>query len=195
MQAHPFIVLCGVDQDNKPVATHVPCLLEMRDGRIFLLAHVMKKQRHTTAFASNSNVLAIFQGPHSYVSASWYQDPKIGSTWNYQAVHASGTLRFLSEPELHDVLVRLTDKFENNPHSPSLVHRLSPQYVESMMKAIVALEVEIHELEHVFKLSQNRDKKSYDNIIGHLNEGDPEAKMVAGIMQDRKDKVWPTLEE
>ena len=191
MKSHPFIILCGVDTDNNPVATHVPCLIEERENKIFLLAHVMRKQQHTKAFEENPNVLAIFYGAHAYVSASWYENKQIASTWNYQAVHAKGFLKFLGEEELHLLLTRLTEAFENNPHSPSLVQKMDEDYVASMMKAIVAFEIEITSIEHIFKLSQNRDKKSYENIIGHLNEKDRDAQTIAAIMEQRQDKVFP----
>ncbi len=190
MHAHPFIILCGVDKNNKPVATHIPVLIEERDDKIFLLAHAMRKQDHTNAFSNNQQVLAIFYGPHTYVSASWYQDKKGASTWNYQAVHASGILKFLSEEKLLEVLTKLTEKFENNAHSPSLVQRMDKEYVDKMMQAIIAFEIEIASVQHVFKLSQNRDEKSYENIIHHLGEQDADAKAVAEEMKERASKVF-----
>ncbi len=183
MREHPFIILCGCDATGLPVATHIPVLFEERDDKLFLLAHVMRKQEHTNAFQSNQNVLAIFHGPHTYVSASWYENKKIASTWNYQAVHAKGILRFLDDAGLHNVLTRLTEKFENNSHSSSLVQKMDEAYVHKMMQAITAFEIEIISLEHVFKLSQNRDEKSYENIIQHLSGLDSDAKAIAETMQ------------
>lgn len=191
MHAHPFITLCGIDENNMPVATHVPVLIEERDGKIFLLAHIMRKQQHTSAFAANENVLAIFSGAHTYVSASWYENQRTAGTWNYQAVHAKGKLRFTNEEELWNVLVKLTEKFENNAASPSLVKDMDEHYVTDLMKAIVAFEIEITEMQHVFKLSQNKTAKTYDNVVAHLSNIDGDAKEIADIMQKRKDKVFP----
>jgi transcriptional regulator len=185
MRANPFAMLCGIDEKGFPVASHLPLLLEERDGRLFLEGHSMKKQDHTDAWYRNSNVLAIFSGPHTYVSASWYTNQQVASTWNYQAVHASGQLRVLDEEALHAVLTRVTRTFES-PDSPSLVERMDPAYVKQMMKAIVAFEIEVRSIEHVFKLSQNRDAHSYDNIINHLRERDPEAQQVARIMEEKR---------
>jgi transcriptional regulator len=190
MQAHPFIMLCGCDAENNPVATHVPALIEIREEKIFLKAHIMRKQKHTAAFEQNKNVLAIFSGAHTYISASWYQQKNIAGTWNYQAVHASGILHFKDENFLHHLLVQLTEKFENNPHSPSLVSKMDEMYVSNNMKAIIAFEIEITSIEHIFKLSQNRDKKSYENIIEHLQHGDEEAQSIAATMKERQDKVF-----
>ena len=192
MHAHPFITLCGVDAKNYPVATHVPCLMEERNDKIFLYAHVMRKQAHTKAFEYNPNVLAIFQAAHTYISASWYENKQVAGTWNYQAVHAKGVLRFLDDDSLYKLLTKLTQTFENNPHSPSLVHKLDENYVATNMKAIVAFEIEVTDVQHIFKLSQNRDKKSYENIIEHLNEQDADAKAIAETMKQRQPKVFPS---
>jgi transcriptional regulator len=185
MRQNPFIILCGVDENLKPVATHVPVLFEERGDKLFLLAHVMRKQMHTEAFQKHSDVLAIFYGPHTYVSASWYENKTTPSTWNYQAVHAHGILKFLSDEGLLDILTRLTEHFENNSQSPSLVQKMDKDSVNKQMKAIIAFEIEITGIEHVFKLSQNRDEKSYHSIINHLEDQDEYAKAIARTMAER----------
>lgn len=158
MKAHPFITLCGVDENNMPVATHLPVLLEERDGEVFLLAHAMRKQDHTIAFGQNPNVLAIFSGEHAYISASWYENKLVASTWNYKAVHAKGIVRFLDDKGLYDVLVKLTNHFEGSTESPAAVKHMDEKYVADNMKAIVAFEIELTDIQHVFKLSQNRNE-------------------------------------
>lgn len=190
MHAHPFIILCGSDANNQPVATHVPVLFEERNEKLFLQAHIMSNQKHTLAFQHNNNVLAIFSGAHTYVSASWYQKQNTAGTWNYQAVHAKGILNFKDESFLHSLLTKLTEKFENNPHSPSLVSKMDEGYVTNLMKAIIAFEIEITSIDDVFKLSQNRDKESYKNIIEHLKDGDADAKLVALNMQQNQPNVF-----
>ena len=100
-------------------------------------------------------------------------------------MHASGILKFLSENKLREVLTKLTETFENNPHSPSLVQKMDNSYVEKMMQAIIAFEIEVVSVQHVFKLSQNRDEKSYENIVHQLIEGDTDAKAVASEMKAR----------
>lgn len=191
MHEHPFIVLCGCDAFNQPVATHVPVIIEERDEKLFLQAHIMRNQKHTIAFEQNKNVLAIFSGAHTYVSASWYQKQNTAGTWNYQAVHAKGIIKFKDDVFLHSLLVRLTEKFENDPHSPALVSKMDEGYVTGLMKAIVAFEIEITSIEHVFKLSQNRDEKSYENIIEHLEKGSEDAKTIARSMKENKHNVFP----
>lgn len=185
MHQHPFVVLTGCDKNNQPVATHIPVLITEREGKMFLLAHIMKHTDHYKAFTQNPHVLAIFSSAHTYVSASWYKDQKQAGTWNYQAVHVKGKLQFLQDEALLDILHKLTAHFENNPSSPSLVEHLSTEYVSKLMKAIVAFEIEVTGIEHVFKLSQNKDNESYRNIITELQKGDDEAQNVALTMQER----------
>lgn len=170
MKAHPFITICGVDENNAPVATHLPVLFEERDGKIYLLAHIMREQNHTMAFLQNNKVLAIFTGEHSYISASWYSNKKVASTWNYKAVHAKGLVRFLDDKGLYDVLVKLTNYFEGTTESPAAVKHMDAKYVTDNMKAIVAFEIELTDIEHVFKLSQNRNEADKASISDALND-------------------------
>ena len=191
MREHSFVFLTGCDADNKPVATQVPVFIDEKDGKLFLTGHIMRKTDHHLAFENNSNVLAVFTGPHVYVSATWYNDPHQASTWNYVSVHAKGIIRFGSGDELVAILKRLSLHYENNNSASTTVFdNLSPAYREPLMKAIVSFEIEVTGIDNVFKLSQNRDEKSYDNIIDKLKEGDHDAKAIAEMMEKRKSKVF-----
>ncbi|TMI70194.1 MAG: FMN-binding negative transcriptional regulator, partial [Bacteroidetes bacterium] len=160
-----------------------------------LTGHIMKNTDHHRAFEQNPNVLAVFTGPHAYVSATWYDDPRQASTWNYMSVHAKGTIRFGNEPELVAILKRLTLHYENNnTASTTVFDNLSPDYTGRLMKAIVAFEIEVTSMEHVFKLSQNRNEKSYDNIIQQLKKQEGDGKIIAELMEKRKSKVFPQEE-
>lgn len=187
IRQYPFAVICGCGADNRPVATHIPLLAEMRDEKLFLLGHIMRKTDHCKAFENNPEVLAIFNGPQTYINASWYTNKLTASTWNYMTVHASGKLRFLDENALYELLARTTAHFENNPDSPSLTEHMPADYITTMSKAIIGFEIEVLQLENVFKLSQNRDKISHENIITHLQQSSsPDAKAIAGEMEKRK---------
>jgi len=192
MEANPFIVLCGVNPDSTPVATHIPVLLrEESPGKLQLFGHMMKGTDHHKAFLKNNSVLAIFSGAHTYVSASWYSNQQTGSTWNYMTVHARGTLSFLGKPELLEILRETTFHFENDPGSPSLFEHLPNDYVEKLSKAIEGFRIDISSMDHVFKLSQNRDEKSYANIIEKLAEGDHQSKQIAAEMKTRQECPFP----
>lgn len=188
---HPFAFLTGSDKNFKPVATQVPVFLDRQNGKLFLSGHIMKSTDHHKAFVENPQVLAVFSSPHTYVSASWYTDKKQGSTWNYISVHARGNIRFLGEAELINVLRRTTTHYENNPHSGANFDDLSSEYVQKMSKAIVAFEIEVTSIENVFKLSQNRDKESYNNIIQQLESQDSNGRFIAEEMRKRTDTVFP----
>lgn len=168
MRAHPFITLCCVDASGCPIATHIPVLFEEREGILYLKAHIMRKQEHTLAMEKHPDVLVIFSGEHAYISASWYTKQNIASTWNYRAVHAKGVVRFLDDAGLYNILVNLTNHFERTSESPAAVKFMSEDYVKENMKAIVGFEIELTSIQHVFKLSQNNDDTSKQQIINHL---------------------------
>ncbi len=182
MRANPFVVLCGTNAAGQPVATQVPVFIDERDGQLFLSGHIMKNTDHHKAFEENANALVIFTGPHAYVSASWYEEKKTASTWNYISVHAKGKIVFTDQQALINILKRTTDHFENDPQSPAAFDQLPAEYVEKLSHAIVAFEIRVEELNNVFKLSQNRDDSSYQNIMEHLNKGDANAREIAAEM-------------
>lgn len=191
MQQHPFIFLTGVDKNNKPVATQIPVFLDEKDGKLFLTGHIMKNTDHHNAFLHNPNVLAVFTGPHTYVSATWYDDPHQASTWNYMSVHAKGTIRFGDADDLVAILKRLTLFYENNnAASTTVFDNLPSEYTGRLMKAIVAFEIEITSIDNVFKLSQNRNEKSYQNIIEKLKTQGSDGDFIAEEMKKRQQQLF-----
>jgi transcriptional regulator len=188
---HPFAFMAGCTEDGKPVATQVPVFIEERDGRMYLSGHIMKNNDHHKAFEKNPNVLCVFTGHHTYVSATWYSNPQQASTWNYMSVHITGTIRFLDEQGLEDVLRKTSLHFENNnPHSSTVYDNLPVDYRKPLLKAIVAFEVEVERMENVFKLSQNRDEESYHNIIEKLENSDADSKTIAEEMKKRASQLF-----
>lgn len=190
VRQHPFAFLCG-SNSNSPVVTQIPVFTDERDGKIFLSGHMMRNSDHHKAFVQNSEVLAVFTGANHYVSASWYENKQQGSTWNYQSVHMRGKLSFLDEKDLIDVLKRTTAHFENDPNSGANFDDLPESYIQSLIKAIVAFSIEVIHIDNVFKLSQNRDQKSYENIIMQLRSKDADAIKIAEQMELRKSKLFP----
>lgn len=190
IKENPFAFLCGCDASNMPVATQIPVFIDEKDDKLFLSGHMMRNTDHHKAFQHNPNVLAVFTGAHTYVSASWYSDKQQASTWNYMSVHAKGRLRFLEEGDLLNVLKRTTNHFENNPHSGSNFEDLPEAYIQRLVKAIIAFEVEVQQIDNVFKLSQNRDKESYHNIIGKLEDEGADGRTIAGEMKRRGQQLF-----
>jgi transcriptional regulator len=191
MREHPFVFLTGVNDDNKPVATQVPVFIDEKDGKLFLTGHIMRNTDHHKAFENNKNVLAVFTSPHVYVSGTWYDDPQQASTWNYMSVHAKGSISFGNEEDLIAILKRLTLHYENNnTASTTIFDNLPSEYTGPLTKAIVAFEVEIISIENVFKLSQNRDEKSFHNIMSKLNEQGSDGKFIAEEMKKRQQQLF-----
>lgn len=191
MREHPFVFLTGVNEENKPVASQVPVFIDEKEGKLFLTGHIMRNTDHHKAFEQNKNVLAVFTSPHVYVSATWYDDPRQASTWNYMSVHAKGTIRFGNEEDLIAILKRLTLHYENNDTtSTTIFDNLSSEYTGPLMKAITSFEVEITSIENVFKLSQNRDEKSFQNIMEKLNEQGSDGKFIAAEMKKRQQQLF-----
>src|SRR5579875_564875 len=180
---HPFAFIAGCDENN-PVATQIPVFIEEREGKLFLSGHIMKQTDHHKAFEQNPNVLCVFTGNHTYVSASWYSNPNQASTWNYMSVHVKGQINFLDEQALIDVLKKTSLHFEScNHHSHTVYENLPEGYVNRLMKAIVAFEVEVNSIDNVFKLSQNRDKESYEHIIEKLEVQNADGEIIAQEMK------------
>ena len=183
MKANPFVTICGVNKEGYPVATQIPILLKIENDTITISGHMMRKQDHTNAFENNNKALVIFSGPSAFVSANWYTTKNMGSTWNYQSVQAKGKLEIKDEKHLKNLLTELTLHFEKDPDSPTQVKNLSPEYMEQNMKAIVSFEILVDDLQHVFKLSQNRDDVSYENIKNELSNGNAACKHMAAAMK------------
>ena len=189
---YPFAFLTGSYQNGEQVATQVPMLLEEREGELYLQGHIMRNTDHHRAFADNPQVLAVFTGPNTYVSASWYSNPQIGSTWNYMSVHIKGKIQFLSVDELISLMKKFTLKFENNDvSSPTIYDNLPETFLEKMLPAIVGFEIKVEKMENIFKLSQNRDEKSYRNIIAHLEKQGGNSLQIAHEMKKRLDILFP----
>lgn len=189
---YPFAFLTGCDAENNPVVTQIPVFIEVKDGREILRGHIMKNTDHHKAFMHNENVLTVFTGHHTYVSGTWYSNPHTPSTWNYMSVHAKGVIRFLNEDALIDVLRLTTLHFENqNQNSETIYDNLPFEYTQRLIKAIVAFEIEVKELNTVFKLSQDRDAESYQNIILKLRGQDENGKVIADEMEKRYNDVFP----
>jgi len=192
IEEHPFAFLTGSYSSGRQVATQVPILMEEREGELFLQGHIMRNTDHHKAFMENSNALLVFTGPSTYVSASWYSNPQIGSTWNYMSVHINGQINFMSDAELIAFMKKLTLKFEKgNTESKTVYDNLPDEFLKKMMPAIVGFEIKAEKIENVFKLSQNRDEKSYLNIMAKLEEQGGNSAFIASEMAKRKADLFP----
>lgn len=189
---YPFAFLSGCDAENKPAATQLPVFIEEKDGKKILRGHIMKNTDHHKAFVQNENVLVVFTGHNIYVSGTWYSNPHTPSTWNYMSVHAKGIIRFLDDEALIDALRMTSLHFENyNRESATIYDNLPSEYTQRLMKMIVAFEIEVKDMDTVFKLSQDRDAESYSNIITKLREQGESGQVIAAEMEKRTGQVFP----
>ena len=192
IKEHPFAFLTGCDAENKPIATQVPVFIEEHAGKKIVRGHIMKNTDHHKAFMHNPNVLVVFTGKHTYVSGTWYSNPHTPSTWNYMSVHAKGIVKFLNDEALENVLRMTSLHFENNnQQSATTFDNIPAEFKQRVMNMIVAFEIEVTEIDTVFKLSQDRDFKSYQNIMEKLKEQGEDGRVIAAEMAKRTKQVFP----
>ena len=182
LQKNSFGILVN-QTDGKLWATHIPLELDINEnGKQVLNGHLSKENPQWKSFASDTQVLAIFSGSHSYISASWYDHENV-PTWNYIAVHVYGTIKIVEGEALMRGLKKLVDKYESNSENPVRIEELSKKTM-MQTRGIVAFEIEIDDIQAVKKMSQNRDDKNYQNIISELEKtGKPDAEAVAEVMK------------
>ncbi|MGO4822455.1 MULTISPECIES: FMN-binding negative transcriptional regulator [unclassified Flavobacterium] len=155
--------------DGRLCATHIPMILTTNEsGDSILQGHLSKENPQSNGFLENDTVLAIFSGPHSYISSSWYDHENV-PTWNYLAVHIYGKIKIVEGDGVAQSLKSLVDKYEQHSDNPIRIENLSPKTM-LQVRGIVAFEIEITEIQATKKLSQNRDDKNYTNIITELEK-------------------------
>jgi transcriptional regulator len=150
----------------------------------------MKNTDHHKAFLHNQNVLAVFTSKNTYVSGTWYTNPHTPSTWNYMSVHIKGNIRFVNDQELEGILRALSVHFEDHNETATTFDNLPAKFREKALGMIAGFEIEIKDLDTVFKLSQDRDEASYQNIIEKLKEQNEDARRIAAEMEKRKSDLF-----
>ncbi|MBL7731435.1 MAG: FMN-binding negative transcriptional regulator [Chitinophagaceae bacterium] len=194
MQRNPFVTVIGADKNGRVEATQIPVLVEEREDKLYISGHIARKMDHQLALEQNPQALILFTGAHTYVSGTYYTgNLQQASTWNYISVHARGEMKWMNEEGLIQLLKKLTLHFENyNTASTTIYDNLPEEYLGKLRKAIVGFEMEVTELDNVYKLSQNRDQVSYDNIVTELKKQDGQAGEIGSLMEERRSKVFPS---
>jgi len=186
MRAYNFATLVTQHQ-GAPFATHLPFMLDAERGpHGTLLAHMARANPQWHDFAAGGEALVIFQGPHAYVSPSWYQSHPSVPTWNYAAVHAYGKPRPIEDHDtLYRMLEALVDTHESGFAQPWRME-LPHDYMDKMMRAVVGFEIEITRLEGKLKLSQNRSEHDQRRVAQMLGDSeDPLSVDVAAMMDSQ----------
>ncbi len=186
LQENSFGILIN-QNEGRIDATHIPLELDTnKEGKPILQGHLSKENPQWKSFANEDLVLAIFSGPHTYISSSWYDHENV-PTWNYIAVHVYGKIKIIEGEAAIEALKKLVDKYERNSVKPVRVEDLSKKTM-MQTRGIVAFEIEITEIQAKRKLSQNRDDKNHQNIITELEKNENvQANTIAKEMaKDRK---------
>lgn len=163
----PFGMLVTT-QDGIPAITHLPFSIVQRAEQIVLCAHLAAANPQSRAL-SGTNAVAVFRGVHGYVSPRWYTDPvRDVPTWNYVAVHCTGSSRIAPEEDKAAILGRLAREMEVGAAQPWSVESMDQPYFERLKGGIVAFYLYVEKIEAKFKLSQNRAPQDRDGAIEAL---------------------------
>ncbi len=183
MGAHSFALLVST-HGGEPYATHLPLLVRPAAGPRGTLVGHMARANPQWHDLDGRPVLAVFAGPHAYISPAWYEADGVVPTWNYVAVHATGTFRLVDDPAgVTDIVAATVETYERTRPAP---WRLDPaaDYVRQMARAIVGFRVEIERLEGKWKLSQNHPPERRAKAMTALDaSADADARAIARMMR------------
>ncbi len=173
--AHPLGVLITGSPAHGLYATHLPLVLHRdRGAHGMLQGHIARANPHHHKVGATAEALVIFSGPDAYITPGWYPSKavhgKVVPTWNYVAVHVTGTVRFIDDRDfLMPHLDELTTTHEAAQAHPWAMSDAPADFVEQLARAIVGVEIEIGALEGKWKLSQNRSDADIDGVITGLH--------------------------
>lgn len=165
-------------RDGEPFATHLPLLRERRDARTVLVGHLARANPHWHGFGE-ATVMAIFQGPHGYVSPRCYVSPNLVPTWNYAAIHCYGRVRIVDEAaQARAILAKTVERYEGG-RAGRWTMSLDPEFEAKLVAAIVAFEIDVERVEAKFKLSQNRAPADRRSLLAALDADAGAAELAA----------------
>jgi transcriptional regulator len=179
--AHSFGLVVSTP-NGELFATHLPFLVERKEGR--LLAHLARANPQWRELEGRE-ALAVFSGPHAYVSPTWYEAEDVVPTWNYVAVHAYGTCRLVEEPDaVAEILSRTVATYERGMPRPWSIAPTS-DFFAKMARMVVGFRIEITRLEGKWKLNQNHPAERREKVARALaGSGDPDAQEIARLMAE-----------
>ena len=188
VQEQSFALLVLTNEAGIPIATHLPIELQIGiDGIARLVGHISKANPQAKLLGSDVAALAIFSGPHAYISSSWYDHVNV-PTWNYLSVHVYGRTRLMNDDQTLELLRKQVDKYEAASACPVSIESMTEAYVRQQMHGLVAFEMEIETMQGAAKLSQNRDEVNHAAIVEQLRQRDDvESHRVADEMIKRRE--------
>jgi len=172
------------------IASQIPILSDWRDGKLYLQGHLARPNPQCADLGGTGEALAIFTGPHAYISPSWYQAGPAVPTWNYASVHAYGRVRRIDDAQWLDAFLRrLSARHEAREATPWRMDNEPRPFLDGMLRGIVGLEIAVERCEGKFKLSQNRPAPDRPRIIAALEaREDRDSHAVAALMRAREKK-------
>ncbi|MFT9598109.1 FMN-binding negative transcriptional regulator [Mesobacillus sp.] len=167
---------------GEPYATQLPLILKKDENALY--GHFARPNGQWKDIG-NQTVLVVFQGPHCYISPSWYEIKDAVPTWNYVSIHLYGKVDIIEDEKvIFDSLNEMVNKYEK-PDSPYNLKNVESRYVEGMSKGIVAFKITINKIEAKAKLSQNHPVERQELIIEHLaRSSDQNDLQVAYLMKE-----------
>lgn len=181
IEKYSFATMFSLHQ-GLPYVTHLPFILD-KDNRA-LYGHLARLNGQWKD-ALNQQILVVFQGPHCYISPSWYGTKNAVPTWNYVAVHVYGEMEIMEDSDdLQDLLDKMVTKYEQRDSSYQL-HNLDTEYLEGMSRGIVGIKINICKIEGKAKLSQNQPIERQKLIIAQLESNAAEDdRKIAELMNN-----------
>lgn len=184
MRRYAFALLVSAGAGGPLQATHLPLTVRQEGDALRLLGHQARANPQWRELAPGTEVLAVFQGPHAYISPSLYQRQPSVPTWDYAAVHAHGRLRLLESPAQKLAGLRQLVQDHDAPWLAEL-ERLPAEFLAARLEGIAAFEIEVGRVEARWKLSQERTPAERRNIAAALEAGaDGAAHAVAAMIRD-----------
>lgn len=163
---------------GEPFATHLPLLRERRGARTVLTGHVARANPHWRSLAG-ATAMAIFHGPHGYVSPSVYVSPNLVPTWNYAAIHCYGRVRLVDDAaQARAILARLVERYEGG-RAERWTMALDPEFEAKLVAAVVAFEIDVERTEAKLKLSQNRGPADRESMLAAFDADADAAELAA----------------
>ena len=171
--------------DGDPFASHLPLLLDRTVLPNGCLVGHMARANPQWKQLDGKSVLAVFSGPHAYISPTWYEVENVVPTWNYTAVHAYGVFRAVHDPvQMMEIARRYVDLYEAGMPKPWKLDTQS-EYSKKHVMAIVGFRIEITRLEGKWKLNQNRPQEQREKVANALDaSADENAKRIAALMRE-----------
>ena len=172
--------------NGEPYATHLPLILNKDEGVLY--GHFARPNGQWKD-AENQQVLVVFQGPHCYISPSWYETTNAVPTWNYVAIHLYGKMEILEDDKVvFDSLNDLVNKYES-PDSSYNLNEVEPSFIEGLSKGIVAFKIKITKMEAKAKLSQNHPVERQELVIEQLERtSNQDNRQIASLMRKNSRK-------